>query len=104
MAAQSIVRNLLIHKLRASCQSVSYAWVTFAVLLAMVPAKPSPAQVMWFKFDGNPVMDFGPIGAWDRGNVIASQVIFSDSLYRMWYSGLSGNNMQMGYAISRDGV
>ena len=63
------------------------------------------SQTRWFKYEQNPVMDVGSAGTWEGNGIIASRVIFQDSLYRMWYLGFgAGDIARTGHATSRDGV
>lgn len=60
--------------------------------------------VSWTKHTGNPVIAPGG-GAWEQNWVFAPIVIRTDTLYHMWYSGLSASNrFQSGYATSADGL
>jgi len=58
------------------------------------------------KFDGNPVFEGGPPGAWDHPHVSAPRVEYDASrkVFRMFYSGSSGEGWSPGYAESEDGV
>lgn len=68
----------------------------------------------WSKYDGNPIMFYGPPGSWDDFNVYAVDVMFfdhnntdpSDDEYYMWYSGTSftRNSKDIGFATSKDGI
>ncbi len=62
--------------------------------------------VNWTKHAGNPVLDVGPAGAWDALWAYQPSVIFNetDSSFHMWYTGRTGNNFQIGYATSPDGI
>lgn len=58
----------------------------------------------WTRQRTTPVLTGGGSGAWDN-SVYGPVVLHIDSLYQMWYLGLSQNNLwQIGYATSMDGV
>ncbi len=77
--------------------------VTVMVLLAPSQAG---AQTTWFKYEGNPVLGYGPAGGWDQGMVLATRVLFKDALYHMWYVGTAGGSASpsIGYATSPNGI
>ncbi len=69
--------------------------------------------VTWVKHPENPVLDFGPPGSWDSGDVGVPGVIPWRNGYLMVYSGISledlvggtfGENIGAGLAFSLDGV
>jgi predicted GH43/DUF377 family glycosyl hydrolase len=54
---------------------------------------------------GNPVLDVGPSGSWDDTYVSHPSVIYANGMYRMWYTGNTGDNyFKIGYATSPDGL
>jgi predicted GH43/DUF377 family glycosyl hydrolase len=54
---------------------------------------------------GNPVLDVGTSGEWDDAYVSHPSVIYENGMYRMWYTGSTGNNIfRIGYATSPDGL
>jgi len=58
----------------------------------------------WTRQRTTPVLTGGGSGAWDNF-IFGPVVLHNDSLYQMWYSGRSQNNLwQTGYATSPDGV
>lgn len=75
------------------------------VLLAVISA---PSQTHWFKYEGNPVIDVGPVAAFDSRAAAPTRVIFEDSVYKMWYSSWDGSagfhGMRVGFATSADGI
>ncbi|OGU32996.1 MAG: hypothetical protein A2X67_01940 [Ignavibacteria bacterium GWA2_55_11] len=71
--------------------------------LASLSLSVSFAQTKWFKYEGNPVLDTGPPGAWDGRWAGVGRVII-DSSYRMWYTGSNGMSKQIGLAVSSDGI
>lgn len=56
------------------------------------------------KHPGNPVLSFGPNGAWDDEGIWRPAVIKEGSSYKMWYSGADGSTRRIGYATSPDGL
>ncbi len=74
--------------------------MVIALIIATCTASP---QTKWFKYEGNPVFDRGPLGAWDNDLVRIDRVIHRDSLFEMWYSG-GWDKGQIGHAVSHDGV
>jgi len=59
---------------------------------------------IWTKYGENPVLTFGPTGAWDDMMIDPGPVIFDGEEYRMWYSGFDGVDWRIGLATSTDGV
>lgn len=60
---------------------------------------------------GKPVLEVGPAGAFDAGQVMGPEVLYDGTTYRMWYTGDPGEKHSSGivfYAIglatSRDGI
>jgi serine/threonine protein kinase len=53
-----------------------------------------------------PVITKGNPGEWDNQAIDPGTVIFdkTDSLFKMWYTGKSGNSSKIGYATSADGI
>jgi hypothetical protein len=62
----------------------------------------SPDGINWSKYEQNPVLDKGDIGAWDSIGVVTSAVMFDSAMniYKMWYGGLDGSYGRTGYATS----
>ncbi|MGH2568335.1 MAG: hypothetical protein ACRDGA_08350, partial [Bacteroidota bacterium] len=76
--------------------------MSFIVVILFLAAAPASSQTQWFKYEGNPVLDVGPSGTWDRQHVGINRVIrFQDTL-KMWYSGSDNTYFRMGYATSTD--
>ena len=65
----------------------------------------SPDGINWTKLGDGPVLALGPDTAWDARKVYWPEVIFEDSLFKMWYSA-RGADMRyyIGYAESPDGI
>jgi len=66
----------------------------------------------WTKYAGNPVIDAGPLRAWDGFSVATPAVILRDGRFEMWYCGVSYHDfldngkidtVKVGYAYSEDG-
>ncbi len=64
----------------------------------------SPDRIVWTKYANNPVMDVGPPGTWDDAGLLFGDVIFTSSLYQLWYTGWDSTNLRIGYATSPDGI
>jgi len=64
--------------------------------------------INWSKDLNNPVLEPGPDGAWDGTAVGDPTVIYSDSVFHMWYEGIPklslSEGMQIGHATSPDGI
>ena len=75
----------------------------FAIAAVSIWASVGMAQTLWEKYPENPVLHFGPPGAWDDDSVGAQSVLFDGTEYRMWYRGVNGEWM-IGYATSPDGI
>lgn len=60
----------------------------------------------WTKYDSGSVLGYGNAGEWDERNAFGSEVIYRDSLYKMWYVSRAGHpwNGKLGYAESEDGI
>ncbi len=59
----------------------------------------------WRRYGDQPVFSPGTAGAWDDFSVRHPRVFRAAAQYRMWYSGnQSGGHMQIGRAVSTDGV
>ncbi len=64
----------------------------------------SPDGIVWTKYINNPVMDVGLPGRWDDASIVNGDVIFTNSLYQLWYTGWDSTNLRIGYATSPDGI
>ena len=64
----------------------------------------SPDGVSWTKYAGNPVLDLGTAGTWDRSQILGSTVITGGAGYEMWYAGEFADEYKIGYATSPDGI
>jgi len=62
----------------------------------------SPDGITWTKHATNPVLDLGPVGAWDSLGVVTSCVLFDSAagIFKMWYGGWAGEKISTGYATS----
>ena len=56
--------------------------------------------VEWDKFEGNPILDLGPEGAWDSRVASEPYVLFDGQTYRLWYSGYDGYWFCVGLATA----
>lgn len=63
----------------------------------------SPDGINWTKLPSNPILSPGAAGNWDSSLIEAPDVIIENGVYRMWYTGESGN-VKIGHSISNDGV
>ncbi len=60
--------------------------------------------VTWTRYPGNPVLNFGPAGAWDNAHVGGSSVVIIGSTWVMYYAGNpNGSTSSVGRATSADG-
>lgn len=63
------------------------------------------SQTEWTKYEGNPVLDPGPPGAWDDESIWKPSVLFDGTTYHMWYGNTTdGLWINIGYATSPDGI
>lgn len=70
----------------------------------MVDAKiRAGAGRVWTRYHGNPVVDMGLSGNWDKAGVEAPAVLAEDGGFRMWYAS-SRPLPQIGLALSKDGI
>jgi len=77
-----------------------------APYIARIGHATSTNGVEWMKdTDNNPVLDLGPAGSWDAGDVGDLTVIHDGSEYHMWYIGrsTSTSSIHLGHATSPDG-
>ncbi len=58
---------------------------------------------VWTRYHGNPVVDMGLSGNWDKAGVEAPSVLADDGGFRMWYAS-SRPQPQIGLALSKDGI
>jgi len=64
----------------------------------------------WARYEENPVLVPGPVGAWDSGSVQEAWVTFDGNSYKMWYTGERFDDqgailsVAIGYATSSDGL
>jgi len=68
----------------------------------------SPDGIVWTKDPANPVLDLGPPGSIDSGEVTHPTVIYEEPLFRIWYNcrmDIPGEEPRyVAYATSYDGV
>ena len=60
--------------------------------------------ISWTKSGANPVLNLGDSGDWDDYGVTSPCVLNVSGTFRMFFSGYSGANWNIGYATSDDGV
>jgi len=66
----------------------------------------SPDGIVWTKYAGNPVVNFGTTGQWDDGGIALASVLGPDSIggFKMWFHGVSSSGVQIGLATATDSV
>ena len=73
-------------------------------LLAMV-FQNSFSQTDWIKYADNPVFTMGEPGTWDSKIAGISSVIYTNGIYKAWYTGYDSQMVgKIGYATSPDGI
>ena len=60
----------------------------------------SPDGIHWKRYRGNPVVDWGPPGAWDSQALLNASIVYDGRSYGMWYTGHGGGHSGIGYATS----
>ena len=78
--------------------------ILFVFLLLIGLNSPSSAQTICTKYPQNPILEKGPNGSWDDDQVVNPIVIYDEGLYKMWYNGGDGSDLNIGYATSADGI
>ncbi|MFA5863192.1 MAG: hypothetical protein WC975_00740 [Phycisphaerae bacterium] len=58
--------------------------------------------IHWRRYEKNPVIDVGPVGAWDSVTTLFGSVLKLDDGYLGAYEGEDGKRMQLGLAYSSD--
>jgi len=58
----------------------------------------------WSKFEGNPIMDIGPLGSFESEGVAFPSVLKGTRSFKLVYGGYAPNAMQLGMATSDDGL
>ena len=58
----------------------------------------------WQKYAGNPVLNTGPSGSWDGGQISEAAVIYYNGLFHAWYPEKDILRADIGYAFSEDGI
>ena len=74
------------------------------MFISMVLTAILQAQVVWQKYNGNPVLQVGAYGTWDAGYLESPCVLNNGSTYEMWYAGNTGGVWKIGHATSPDGL
>jgi predicted GH43/DUF377 family glycosyl hydrolase len=89
---------------------MSAALIASVLLAARVPLvsgqDSQPGKVEFTAYEGNPVLEKGPTGAWDSQAIYGPSVVFHDGLYYMFYGGgyAGWTGAAIGYATSPDGL
>jgi len=62
--------------------------------------------VHWSKYQGNPIIKTGDLGMWDTWDVGVNSVLARDSIYNMWYEGISPGmrSVKTGFATTSEGL
>jgi hypothetical protein len=61
--------------------------------------------INWTEYAGNPVLNIDSNGSWDSNHVYRVYVLYEDTTYHMWYTGISDLGISaIGYATSSDGI
>ncbi|MCI0470483.1 MAG: protein kinase, partial [Candidatus Aminicenantes bacterium] len=55
-------------------------------------------------YQTDPVVKKGNAGEWDENEITAGTVLFESGVYKMWYTGKSGAETKIGYAVSASGI
>jgi hypothetical protein len=67
-----------------------------------------PSELVKFiQYEGNPVFSGTGIDTWDKNIRERGDILFEDSIYKMWYSGYNeklSKKTMLGYATSKDGI
>jgi hypothetical protein len=67
-----------------------------------------PSELIHFQpYEGNPVFQAGPAGAWDENIRERGWILYEEGIYHLWYTGYkTGDNelRLLGYAHSEDGI
>jgi hypothetical protein len=82
---------------------------------ALIGRATSPDGITWTKYDdpatgdapfaqSDPVLPVGPDGSWDSTSVWGCAVLKTSSGWEMFYTGSDGQQVQIGYAASPDGI
>ncbi len=56
----------------------------------------------WDKYAGNPILS--PSAGWSSSWTMAPDVLYENSIYKMWYQGCTSSTCGIGYATSSDGT
>ena len=78
--------------------------ILLVTLMSVLTSSVTLGQVVWTKYEENPIFDVGPAGSWDDNYLLESSVIFDGTTYKMWYGASDGASERIGYATSPDGL
>jgi predicted GH43/DUF377 family glycosyl hydrolase len=76
-----------------------FDWRTWSIGHAV-----SPDGVRWEKRPAGPVLTARPVTDWDAHHVVSPWVVPTPDGYRMWYTGICGDQSRIGMALSENGV
>ncbi len=63
----------------------------------------SPDCITWTKSGSNPLLTSGP-SPWESQGIGHPTVIYNGTTYQMWYGGVDGSTIRIGYATSPEGI
>ncbi len=78
-------------------------FILFAIFFTFT-AGDLTAQILWEKYEGNPVLVPGASGTWNDYSLAPVSILFDCSTYHLWYGGHDGTYVRIGYATSPDGI
>lgn len=75
----------------------------FLLFLTLILVFPYPANAVWTKYVGNPLINKGNQGEWNEHGSYMPSVIYDEGIYKMWFAGDNYLETGVGYATSLDG-
>jgi hypothetical protein len=84
----------------------TFAILWLCALIIVIPflSRPAVSQTNFRKYSAHPVLTTGPAGSWDGDKIFSGTVIYQNQKYHMWYCGMKGAVVSVGYAFSDDGL
>ena len=82
----------------------STRWWSALIIVIPFLSQPAISQTNFQKYSANPVLTTGPAGSWDGDKIFSGSVLYLNQQYRMWYCGMNGGVVSVGYAFSVDGL
>ena len=76
-----------------------YTGISSSTNIKAIGYATSTDGINWNKDTTNPIMEIGPPGSWDHGEVFSPKVILSGDTYKMWFGGWDGSYVHTGYAV-----